>query len=88
VRKLAARTTPEKIERVVEREFQQDAAVARKVKLYLYHRYTGQSLKEIGNHFGIKESGVSQASRRFSEHMKRDLSLRKRVSAIKTALGL
>jgi len=88
VRKLAARTTPEKIERVVERELQKDAALARKVKLYLYHRYTGQSLKEIGMRFGMKESGVSQASRRFSEKMDSDSGLRKKVNGIKAVLGL
>jgi hypothetical protein len=87
VRELAARTTPEEIDRVVEREFQKDAALARKVKLYLCHSYTALSLKEIGIHFGIKESGVSQASRRFSESMN-DSALRKRITTIKAVLGL
>jgi hypothetical protein len=33
------------------------------VKIYLCQKYTGKMLKEIGSHFGIGESGVSQASR-------------------------
>jgi REP element-mobilizing transposase RayT len=88
VRQLAARTAPEEIERVVEKEFREDALLARKVKLYFYHNYTNQRLKEIGIRFGIRESGVSQASRRFSEDMSRDSALRKRIAAIKKVLSL
>ena len=88
VRQLAARTTPEEVDRCVERTFRKDAALARKVRIYFYHRHTGQSLKEIGNRFGVKESGVSQASRRFSDHIEHDSALRKKIDAIKTTLGL
>ena len=83
VRQLAARTTPEEVDRCVERTFRKDAALARKVRIYFYHRHTGQSLKEIGNRFGVKESGVSQASRRFSDHIERDSALSKKIDAIK-----
>jgi len=38
-----------------------DKALARNVKMYLCRRYTGERLKDIGRHFGIGESGVSQA---------------------------
>jgi len=87
-RAFETRTTPEQIERVVDRAFREDSALARKVKLYLYHRYTAQNLKEVGIRFGIRESGVSQASRRLNEHMNRDSGFRKRIDAIRIELGL
>jgi hypothetical protein len=88
VRRCEARTTPEDIEQVVDRAFRKDPRMARKVKLYLYHSYTAQNLKEIGVRFGIGESGVSQASRRMKETMNRDPGLRKRINAVTAELGL
>jgi putative transposase len=87
-REFEARTTPEQIERVVDKAFRKDSALARKVRLYLNHSYTAQNLKEIGIRFGIRESSVSQASRRLNEDMNRDSGFRKRMDAIKAELGL
>ncbi len=42
----------------------EDSALIKRVQIYLCHRYSGQKLKDIGIHFGIDESAVSQASRR------------------------
>jgi len=44
-------------------EFQDKPAQAKKAIIYLGHRFSGLSLKEIGRQFGIKESAVSQPSR-------------------------
>jgi hypothetical protein len=52
-----------------------------KVKLYLCHKFTAQSLKETGIRFGIKESGVSHASRRLEKNMKQYASLWKSIHA-------
>jgi chromosomal replication initiation ATPase DnaA len=41
--------------------------VARNAKMYLCQRYTGKKLKEFDLHFGIGESGVSQACRRVTQ---------------------
>jgi len=38
----------------------------------LCHKFSGQKLKEIGLHFGIGVSGVSQASRRVALQIKED----------------
>jgi len=46
----------------VESAFEKDKTLARNIKLYLCQTYTGVKLKDIGRHFGIGESGVSQAS--------------------------
>ncbi len=40
----------------------EDAALLKRVQIYLCHKISGQKLKDIGLHFGIGVSGVSQAS--------------------------
>ncbi len=47
--------------------FGNDSALDRNVMMYLCRRYTGARLKDIGQFFGIGESGASQASRRVSQ---------------------
>lgn len=49
---------------------------AKKVAVHLCHRYSGLKLREIGTLFGIKDSGVSQASRRLEAEMEGDGELR------------
>jgi len=48
----------------VELVLTEDEDLARKIKMYLCQRYTGKKSKDIGLHFSIGESGVSQACRR------------------------
>ena len=45
-------------------------------------------MAEIGKSFGIGESGVTQASKRFSERLKKDKKLRKTTEKIKKELNL
>ena len=59
-----------------------DQSLARKAALYLCHRFSGQSLKEIGSHLGIAESAVSQASRRFERNLEQDRKLRRKLLVI------
>jgi len=58
------RTGMDEIETAVDQVILSDKKLARQVKLYFSHRYTGLKLKEIGRRYGISESGVTQASRR------------------------
>jgi putative transposase len=88
LRALATGVSSEEIEKAVDRAFGADPAIARKVKLYLCHTYTAQPLKEIGMRFGIKESGVSLASRRMALRMKHDAGLRARITTIKEKINL
>jgi len=50
--------------------------------MYLCQRYTGEKLKVIGKHFGISESGVSQASRRIFQKSDKDKKLKKKIEKI------
>jgi len=57
----------------------EEAALLKRVQIYLCHKFSGQKLKDIGFHFGIGVSGVSQASRRVALQIKDDKKLKKRL---------
>ena len=59
-----------------------------RVQIYLCHKFSGQKLKEIGLHFGIGVSGVSQASRRVALQIKDDKKLKKKIDKIISDLNL
>jgi putative transposase len=82
------RISPKDIARRVRLEFRNEPALEKKVRIYLSHRFSGVRLKEIGKLFGISESGVSQASRRFETMLATDRRLRKRVRKLQKLLGL
>ena len=60
----------------------------RKVKIFLSQRYTGKKLKDIGIHFGIGETGVSQVSKRFTDKIKKDEKLKNKIDKIARKLDL
>jgi putative transposase len=79
------------LEQIIEQTaavFGEDTALLKKVQIYLCHKFSGQKLKDIGMHFGIGLSGVSQASRRVALQIKEDKRLRKKVNKVILALGL
>ena len=63
----------------VELVLTEDKSLARNVKMYLCQRNTGKKLKDIGLHFGIGESGVSQACRRVAHRIEKDKKLKKKI---------
>ena len=66
----------------VDKSFVNEAKLARNVKIYLCKEYTAEKLKDLGIHFGIGESGVSQAGRRVSQWMQKDKNLRRRSGSL------
>ena len=62
--------------------------MARNVKMYLCQRYTGNKLKEIGSHFGIGESGVSQAIRRVAQKIEKDKKLKSKIVRLEKQIKL
>ena len=50
--------------------------------MFLSHRYTREKLKDIGTHFGIGESGVSQACRRVNDKIRSDKKLGRKIRKI------
>jgi REP element-mobilizing transposase RayT len=72
----------------VESVFGAEPALGRNVKMFLCHRYTGAKLKDISTHFGIGESGVSQASRRVNAKISNDKKLKRKISKIEKKLNV
>ena len=60
----------------------------KKFCIHISHRYGGFSLKGIGRFYNMKESAVSQASRRFKQTIMEKPSLRKLLRQIVTKLNL
>ena len=76
------------IKAVSEETFPKNARLARMAGIYLCWRFSGAKLKEIGKLYGISESGVTQAGKRFEEAMKKDNSLKKRIPEITGGMNL
>jgi REP element-mobilizing transposase RayT len=72
----------------VELVFTKDKVMARNVKMYLCQRYTGEKLMEIGSHFGIGESGVSQACRRVAQKIEKDKKLKKKILRLEKQINM
>jgi len=72
----------------VELVFTKDKVLARNIKMYLCQKYTGERLKDIGLHFGIGESGVSQAGRRVAQKIEKDNKLKKKIAKIEKQINL
>ena len=75
LKSLSEKTDIETIAASAAAQFGADTALSRQAALYLSHRYSGRTLAEIGRYFNIGESGVSQASRRFSKTLNKDKNL-------------
>lgn len=65
-----------------------NSRVIKNASIYICHKYSGAGLKEIGEKFGIKESAVSQASRRFEQVLERDKELLKQIEKVRQNLKI
>jgi hypothetical protein len=63
-----------------------DASQSKKMTLYLFHKYSDKRLREIGEFFGIGESAVSDASRRFDVILRSNRKLRKEIELLRDQL--
>ncbi len=76
------KTKIEEIIRWVEAALGKNEVLSKKAAIYLCHRSSGRTLREIGRHFGIGESAVSQTSRRFTALLDKDKKLNKKIKDI------
>ena len=72
----------------MESVFGKQPPLARNAKMFLCQKYTDEKLKDIGTHFGIGESGISQASRRVNDKIRRDKKLKRNVMKIEKKLNM
>ncbi len=87
---VRALSRPLPIEGLIQKveEIVPDRKLARKVAMYVCHRYGGGKLKEIGESFGIGDSAVSQATARLDSALKRDKELGKLLARVRRELNL
>lgn len=67
VKQVLRGPSPEEIEKAVANVIGEDHFLYKKFCIYLSHQDSGLSLEEIGVHFGMKGSAVSQLSRRLKK---------------------
>ena len=86
LRQLAPRVSMETVFDEVDAVFGNDPVFSRNLKIYLCHRYTGEKLKSIGNHFEISDSAVSHASKRARGQIEMNRKLKKKIKIIEKKL--
>jgi putative transposase len=88
LRRLARWPDLSTILKQTEKVFGSGTAGSRRVALYLSHRLSGVSLREIGKFFGgIGPSAVTQNTRRLGDRLAEDRGLSKRVDRLMKALS-
>jgi len=82
LKRLVTRPSIQQIDKAVRKILRKNHPLGIKVSIYLSHKLSGLSLKEIGIHFGKKGAAVSQASRRMKLQIKKDKKLKHIVDRI------
>jgi putative transposase len=67
--------------------FNSKPSLTKKITIYLFHQYSDRPLKEIGTFFGIGESAVSDASKRFDAILKKNGTLQKKIELIRDKMN-
>jgi chromosomal replication initiation ATPase DnaA len=78
----------EEIIKEVQAEFADNEKLARRVSIYLCHKHSGLKLGEIGESFNVRDTAISEASRRFAKELETDGKLREAVARIKDRLKM
>lgn len=81
-REMKTRPEIQKIIDTVAEAVNNDYRLVKKVTIYLCHHFSGCSLKEIGAHFGIGESAVSENSKRFAMTLYKDQRLAEMIAGL------
>jgi REP element-mobilizing transposase RayT len=63
-----------------------DEKLLRNISIYCCQKFSGAKLKEIGEHFGISDAAVSQASRRLALKAEKDQVLKKLIGRLEAKL--
>ena len=71
------------VERIVSEQ-----VLAKKVGIYLCHRYSGARLREIGERYGLSDAAITQASRRMKVACEHDETVRKLVAEVEEGLNV
>lgn len=88
LRELTGKPLPEDIMKAAQQAYPADERLAKKSAIYLCHRYSGEKLKRIGELFQLSESGITQASKRFSQELSSDKQLKAKLQDLAKSLFL
>jgi len=83
---LVSRPSLDKIAKETRRVMGGNHPFYKMVSVYVSHRYSGLSLKEIGRYYSMHGSAVSQASRRMEQRLNKDRKLRNIIDHIEKSL--
>jgi putative transposase len=86
IRQLTDRISIRNINETVDLKLGGDPRFARKVKIFLCRKLTAESLKKVGEQFGIGDSAVSQSYSRFPSVIETDRRVRSRVAKIEKTI--
>lgn len=67
-------------------ELGDDEKLVRRATIHLCHKYSGLRLRELGECFNVRDTAISEASRRFARELDGNVKLRDRVERIKGKL--
>ena len=87
-RELRNRPEIQKIVDTVAKLLNEDHRLTRKMCIYICHHFSGCSLKEIGNYFGVGESAISESSNRFALTLYQDQLLAETVAGLLAELKM
>lgn len=88
LRQLKTSPEPDEILKAVAAVMGQNRKLARQVGMYLFHKYSGKKLREIGSLFDVGETAIAEARRLLSKKMEQDKKLCEEVENIKALLNI
>jgi putative transposase len=88
LRQFTSLPTLEEIMKQAQTAFGNDEKMARRAAIHLSHKYSGLRLREIGDRFNVRDTSISEASRRFVRELDTDGKLRGIVERIKGKLNI
>jgi len=85
---LKSRPEIQQIVDAVAEEWRPDHRLVKKASIYICHHYSGCTLKEIGEYFGVGESAISENSNRFALILYKDQRLAETVAGLLAELKI
>jgi len=87
-RELRSRPKIQMVVNMVSRLVNADHRLVKKMSIYICHHFSGCSLKEIGDYFGVGESAVSESSSRFALMLYQDQLLAEAIAGLLAELKM
>jgi putative transposase len=83
---FTTRPSPDFIQDKVKAVFVDNEKLARQASIYLCHKCSGMKLRELGERFDVRDTGITESSRRFAKKLVTDRKLLKQIETIRANL--